>query len=192
MTRELTADVIAAIRAGTVKPALFIFADFPNGAKRLWSGKGTIPRGGFDWVGVGGLMSIRNIAQETVDTSAKGIQFDLDGVSQDIIDEVVSTNWQGRECYIDLGFFNVTTFALHMIPNHFWKGRLDTDEESFSKNNRTLQIKAEHRMVDILRKREIRYTHEHQQMLYPGSGDTGFIHIESIIDVTVPWGRTQK
>jgi len=190
--RELTPEIIALIKGKTILPALFILADFPTTPRYVWTGKGQQVLNGHTYIGIGGLISMDQAVQETVDTGTQGIRFQLSGLEDSVIQEITTDNYQGHEVRIDLGFYDPANWDLWMMPDAFWRGTLDTDEENISSKERTLTIYAEHRMVDILRKREFRYTQKHQEQLYPMSGDTGLMHIERIIDISIPWGRTQK
>lgn len=188
--RILSAELIARIQAKVVKPVILMFADFPSGAKRVWTGVGPIEWGGHTWEGVGGAIGFEAVS-ETTDTSAKGITARINGLSADFAAAIVNDAYQGREATLWLGFWDDAETDLEVMEGPLWSGMMDTDQLEDSGNTASLAIQAEHRLVDILRKREFRYTHRDQQLLYPGQGDTGLNKIEKIQDVTIPWGRTQ-
>jgi hypothetical protein len=188
--RILSAELIARIQAKVVKPVILVFADFPSGAKRVWTGIGNIEWGGHTWEGVGGAIGFEAVS-ETTDTSAKGITARINGLDADFAAALVNDAYQGREATIWLGFWDEAETDLEVMSGPLWSGMMDTDQVEDAGDTASLAIQAEHRLVDILRKREFRYTHRDQQLLYPGQGDTGLNKIEKIQDVTIPWGRTQ-
>lgn len=188
--RVIDADVLAGIQSGTIKPCLFMLADFPSGTKYLWTGKGDIDWGGFTWVGVGGLISFSTFS-ETVDTAARGMKAKLNAMDSDLVANVVSEAYQGRQAIVYFGLFDAAG-DLVVEPSPLWKGTLETDDVEDSGRTAELELSAEHRLTDILRKREIRYSDQDQQYLHPGEGDTGLNKMEVIQDVSVPWGKTQR
>jgi len=191
-TRNLSPEVVALISAKKLLPAVFIYADFPLGAKFIWTGRGPyIDDEANTWTGTGTLISIDAI-QESIDTGAKGLKITLDGLDQDLINELVSQPYSGRDAEVLLGFFDPITQRVVFMDEPIWKGKLDTDDMSKGENDAQLTILCEHRMADVTRKREIRYTHEDQQYLYPGEDDAGLKEIEVIQERTTVWGRAQQ
>lgn len=189
--RNLSATVITLIQAQVVRPAVFLHAEFPNHPRRVWTGVGSYVDDETNvWEGIGGMLSLQAIS-ETADTAAQGIQITLDGLDQNIADEITEAAYQGNGGTIRLGFWNPATERVVFLSDPMWRGVLDSDSSEVSGEAVKLILKCEHRMVDILRKREYRYTHRDQLFLHPGSTDTGLSRIESIQDTTIPWGRTQ-
>lgn len=189
--RLLSAGIIALIQAGTVEPAAFLYADFPSGAKRVWTGIGNYTDGEANvWEGIGGVVEIRSI-QETIDIAASGLSVTLDGLDDTVVQKILGDNYQGRAAEFKLGFWDRNTNEVIFTDEPVWKGTLDMDESEIAAKGVKLTIICEHRMADVLRKREARYTNEDQQRLHPTAGDTAFTRIEQIQDVTIPWGRTQ-
>lgn len=191
--RNLSPEVIALISAGKVEPEVFMVADFPSGTRRFWTGLGTYTEPTTEatqWEGIGGVVEIETI-EETVDTAMPGLKVSLNGLDSDIVNSILSEAYQGQRAEITLGFWDRTLGEVIFLDEPAWKGTLDTDESNISGKKTDLTIFCEHRMVDILRKREYRYTAQDQKTLYPDIEDTGFQYMEAIQDVTVPWGRTQ-
>lgn len=71
-----------------------------------------------------------------------------------------------------------------------WQGNLDTDIVKINTEGSTIELFAEHKLVDQLRPRPARWTYADQERLNPGLGDTGLSRIERIQDTPIPWGRT--
>lgn len=189
--RYLTAEVIAKIKAKLVKPILFVFADFPDGARRLCTAHRDTDWDGHMWTAVGSAIGFSTIS-ETTDTEAKGISATLNGLDADLVASITGTAYQGRTVTIWLGFYDVDDVtSFDVISDPFWKGQLDTDDQNIGGKKTDLTINAENRLVDILRKREWRCTDRDQQLLHPGEGDTFFNKVERIQDTKAPWGRQQ-
>lgn len=189
--RLLSVELISLVQQNVVRPVLFVFADFPSGARRLWTGISDISWDGHTWEGVGGAIGFETVS-ETMDTAAKGVSAKLNGLDSTLVSAIINDQYQGRDAIIYLAFWNDDETELEAMPEPLWRGTLDTDEIEDDGAKSTLTIKAEHRLVDILRKREFRYTDRDQQLLYPSGGDTGLNKVEAIQDLQVPWGRTQK
>jgi hypothetical protein len=190
--RLLSPEILALMASQVVEPVVFMFADFPSGARRLWTGLGNYTDGDANiWEGVGGLVGLESIP-ESIDSGAQGINVTLNGLNDTLINSVINEQYQGRQAEIRLGFWDRNLGTVVQTDEPIWKGTLDTDDITKGKDGTSLIIKCEHRMVDILRKREWRYTDQDQKNLYPDEVDTGLSHIEKIQDLTLPWGRAAK
>jgi hypothetical protein len=192
--RSLSAGVIALIQAKEIRPVLFIRAEFPSGTKRYWTGEGDID---YDiiispetWEGVGDVIGFESF-DEDIDTAAKGLAARINGLSTEFADDLLNSDYQGGEVVIYLGFWNPEETGIAALDDPLWRGTLDSDESTVDGEKSSIVIRGEHRLRDILRKREFRYTDQDQQLLYPGEGDTGMNKIEQIQDTSIPWGRTQ-
>lgn len=189
--RALSAELITRIQAGTVRPALFIYADFPSGAKLYWTGTEPIEWDGETWLGGGAAIGFETFS-ETVDTAARGMRARINGVDLAFAEALTAEAYQGRAIAIYLGFFNAAENNLEVMEGALWQGSMDTDELEAGKDSISLVISAEHHLTDLLRKRGYRYTDADQQALYPSGGDTGLNKIPYIQELAVPWGRTEK
>lgn len=188
--RELSDDVIAMIEADLVKPIVFMFFDFPSMPQRTWTGQGPITFSGHTWQGVGGAIAIDTVT-ETTDTAAKGMQATVNGLDMDFANRLKADNYQGCDAVLYLAFFNSTEDIIYTLPGPWWEGFMDSDSLTFEEKTANIQVKCEHGLVDILRKREWQYNDQDQQALFPGRGDTGLSRIPTIQDYPVLWGRTQ-
>jgi len=188
--RTLTTELINRISAGEVRPSVLLQAEFPSGIKRYWSGLHDIVWNEFTWQGVGGAIGYETFS-ETTDTSAKGITARVNGLDPEFVNNLLNSDYQGGTVIVYLGFWDETETDLEVMTDPLWKGLLDSDDIEDDGETADVAVKAEHRLMDILRKREFRCTDQDQQLLYPGEGDTFFNKIEQIQDVSIPWGRTQ-
>jgi hypothetical protein len=186
--RILTEDILLRIADGVIRPVVFVFADFPDSPMRVWTGEGPLEWDGHTWLGIGEVLGIE-IANETVDLAARGISITVSGVDSAFVQQLFLTSYQGRSLNIYLGFYDETESNLSVTPGVFWGGYLDTDDIEDNGETATIKISAEHQLVDMLRKREIRMNHQSQITLHPGVTDTGFSRVEQIQDKKLPWGR---
>lgn len=193
--RNLSPEIVALIIQKVVRPAVFLYADFPTGAVRVWTGPYDYQEDSETlWQGVGGIISLDSFS-ETTDSGSQGIRVRVDGLNEEMLTKLRETSYQGREAYALLAFLNVETQELVFCDEPLWKGTIDKDESSRGKDEIVLAIYFEHRLADVLRKREWRYTDRDQQELYPPETgeepDTFLDKMELIQDLSVPWGRTQ-
>ena len=189
--RFLTPELVDLIMADVVRPALFIFADFPSGAQRFWTGSEDIEWDGFTWKAVGGAISFDAVA-ETVDTAAKGLAARLSGLDTALTHKIISDAYQGNIAIVYVAFWDWNgTHELVFAPEPLWRGQLDTDHSEVNGETTELIVNSEHRLIDILRKREYRYSDRDQALLFPDMLDTGLNKLPSVIDASIPWGKAQ-
>jgi hypothetical protein len=186
--RPLSVDVIALTQERVIRPAIFIYADFPSQVKRIWTGNGPVEFRGETWDGIGEVLSIESI-RETADTSAQGLACKIAAVPDEVIDMLVNDEYQGRDVEIWLALWDESEQVLYSMEQPLWAGFLDSDDVEASKESRTVTIRAEHDLVDILRSRAVKYTDMDQKYLYPTETDTGLNKIAAIQDKQAPWGR---
>lgn len=162
--RELSNEVKNLIAQDEVRPVLFIQAEFPSGTRRIWTGVGTHEFRGSTYEGVGGVVAIDTLSEST-DSGAQGINISLSGLDSETISDILNDDFQGRPVYIWLGFYSDDYSTIYETDNPIWQGVMDTDEIEDDPQNPTLSISVEHRLVDILRRREVRYTRRDQEYL---------------------------
>ena len=73
-------------------------------------------------------------------------------------------------------------------PIKLFAGRMDIMQIIEQGDTATISISLENRLVDLLKPRILRYTHEDQQTLFPG--DLGFEFVTALQDKEVVWGPT--
>jgi hypothetical protein len=160
---------------------------------RLWSGYGTITVGGVTYLGSGTLGTISPV-EETTDLSARGINFQLSGVPSALIAVALTENYQGKACSVLFGALDASG-ALVASPITIFAGRMDVMAINDDGRTSTIGLSAENKLVDFRRPREVRYTHEEQQNLYPpGSGtpgDLGLEFVNAIQEKQIYWGNAK-
>lgn len=186
MTRDLTTDMATAVAASTVRPILLFEATFANATGYYWTGFGDLSWNGHTWKGVGDLISITP-ADETDDVQGAGITVAAKAIQSGDVAIALSELGNGKAGSIRLGLLDESG-ALIANPKIVFRGRLDVGEiDDGDVENPVVNLRYEHELVDLERAREWRYTHAHQQELYPD--DTGLSRVASLQDVDVIWGR---
>jgi hypothetical protein len=190
--RSLSANMVTEVSASQLSPILLASFSFSTPV-RLWSGYGTITVGGVTYLGSGTLGTISPV-EETTDLSARGINFQLSGVPSALIAVALTENYQGKACSVLFGALDASG-ALVASPITIFAGRMDVMAINDDGRTSTIGLSAENKLVDFRRPREVRYTHEEQQNLYPpGSGtpgDLGLEFVNAIQEKQIYWGNAK-
>lgn len=183
--RNMTPEFEAALIARDVRPALFFEGTFATGVVRLWSGLGPIIWAGQTWIGAGNLIGFSGV-EEGSDIVARGATISLSGVPSTHVALAISDAQQGLTGTVYVGLMAADgTVIADPIPS--FVGRLDVPSIADGADTCVVSITYESRLIDLNTPREIRYTHEAQQQLYPG--DRGFEYVTTIQDQDITWGR---
>lgn len=185
MARALTAALLAAIQAGTVRPAVFYEGEFESGFARLWSGYGTYSWNGQSWLGAGELLAVAPIAEGS-DVRAVGFSVSLSGEVTGNLAAAIGYARQGLPGRVWLGCFDAAG-ALIADPFKCFDGRFDTLDIADDGARCTITCNYESRLIDLDRARDRRWTHEDQQISY--AGDLGFQYVNALQGAAVPWAR---
>lgn len=192
--RGLTSAMLAAIAAKVVRPAIFYEGEFETAGSpaflRLWTGLGEVSwdsdgDGPYTWTGAGNLLAITPI-EETTDLKAVGFSVTLSGMPSASIALALASVRQGKPGKLWLGLFD-SAGALLADPYPLRRGRFDVAPIEDDGETCTIVASYEDRLIDLERPRDRRYTHEDQQLDYPG--DKGFEYVPSLQDMDIPWGR---
>jgi hypothetical protein len=190
--RSLSANMVTEVSASQLSPILLASFSFSTPV-RLWSGYGTITVGGVTYLGSGTLGTISPV-EETTDLSARGINFQLSGVPSALIAVALTENYQGKACSVLFGALDASG-VLVASPITIFAGRMDVMAINDDGRTSTIGLSAENKLVDFRRPREVRYTHEEQQNLYPpGSGtpgDLGLEFVNAIQEKQIYWGNAK-
>lgn len=183
--RNMTPALEAALIAADARPALFFEGQFASGFVRLWTGLGDVVWGGQTWTGAGNLVGFSGI-EEGSDIVARGASVTLSGVPASLVSLAILDAQQGLpgRCWVGL---LAPDNSIIVDPVLAFAGRLDVPTISDGAETCTITITYESRLIDLNTPRELRYTHEAQQQLYPG--DMGFEYLTSIQDKEITWGR---
>ncbi len=184
MARDLTTAFEAATKAKEVAPILMVEMAFVSGTVRLWTGYGDITSGGHTWTGAGTLGSISE-PEEVLDPAAKGITLTLTAVPNEYAALALSEEYQGRNAKVFLGVLN-SDGTLIADPYQLFGGRMDVMTIQDGGTTSSISVSVENRLIDLTRSRERRYSHQDQQIEYPG--DLGFEYVNSLQDKEIRWG----
>lgn len=186
MARSLTTALKNAITATQVSPVILFYANFPSGAVRAWSGYGNLVFDGNTYTGVGDFGGVSEITEGT-DQAARGVQFMLSGIPSSLVSTALSEEYRGRTCSLWLGALN-SSGALIADPYLLFSGRMDTMSIELGGDTASITLTGENRLIDLKRVRARRYTHEDQQIDYPG--DLGLEYVAGLQDKKIFWGQS--
>lgn len=186
--RNITEDIKDELEGDILAPIFLLRASFPDGEVFVWTGYGTLNWDSQNWEGLGEFISL-DLATETLDGSSQGSSVTVGGIDSDMFTGVTMGEYQGGSAKIYLGMLNQETGAVLDSPYLLFSGTLDSDECEDSGDTVSLKINIEHRMSDLLRAREYRYTDQDQQTLHPNQNDKGLEFVGSMVDVDLKWGE---
>lgn len=185
MPRSMTPATEAALVAADLRPVMFFEGEFPTASVRFWTGLSPIDWNGQTWIGAGNLIGLSSV-EEGTDVAATGVEVQLAGVPPSLVAAVIGDAQQGLPGRVWIGLLDAAG-ALIIDPVQVFAGRLDVPQIADQVDTCTISISYESRLIDLNRPREWRYTHESQQVLYPG--DKGFEYVAALQDKEITWGR---
>ena len=186
--RNLTADVIAELRAGKFRPFILSEMKFTSGVSNVWTGYGTLAWDSKSWLGLGTFGTVSTIT-ETTAVQANGIKLTLSGIPSGLVVSALSECLQGYPVKLWHGFFTASG-AIVADPAQSFAGRMDTvliDEDA---ETSIISITAESRLIDLKRPKIRRYTDDDQQRTSPG--DKGFEFVPLVQEWNGAWGHHTK
>jgi hypothetical protein len=185
MTRDLTSGLLTEVTAQVMQPCILFEGEFEGGTVRLWSGLGDLTWNSVIWTGAGNLLGVSAV-EETTAVVANGITVSLSGIPVEWRSAAIDGARQGKPGRVWFGALDAAG-ALVADPYMLFAGRLDVPEITFGGETFAITITYESRLIDLTRPREWRYTHESQQILFPG--DKGLEYVTTIQDKAVAWGQ---
>ena len=184
MSRDLPTGLAAAFASAKIFPCFLVEVEWPGGTVYVWNGYHSLSWGGHTWLPTGDFGGISNI-KENRDLTANGVSLTLSGIPSNIIGEAMRNDTQGRPVKIYFGTLTTTGFVID--PYLQWSGLIDAISHSDDGKTATLTVNCETEMIDN-RSAARRYTHEDQQLDFPG--DTAFRFVAGMPLTTLTWGRT--
>ena len=185
--RTLHKDTKSALAENVVRPAILVYADFPAGEIRMWSGLGPLTVDGETWTGVGNLLGIEDVT-ETLDTGAGGMAVQLAGMPSEIFNRIEMADYQNRRATVAMLVFDSEGEAVG-APITLFSGMMDSDTVKDSGGEVSVTIALESALSDQLRPRVFRYDHEDQQTRYPQEEDKGLEFVASLQNLELKWGE---
>jgi hypothetical protein len=183
MARNLTSGMATEVAAAQLRPTIFYEGEFAGGFLRLWSGLGPIDWNGQTWTGAGNLMAVSPIV-ETADVRAAPMTCSLSGASPAILSLVLGQARQGKPGKVWFGGMDAAG-AIIADPYLAFVGRLDVPQIEDTGETGTVTISYENRLIALERPRTRRWTHEDQQIDYPG--DMALEYAASLQNQVLVW-----
>lgn len=177
--RSVVSDACyAAFQQRVVRPFRAVEIFFPSGTLRLWTGNTTRQIKGNDFVGTGDILKFEDV-EETNTIEAPDSRVILSGISNDLISLALNEPYQGAEVRLWLGEKSV--------PDDMFEIGSGVVDQMPIQLGITSSIAV--KITNILAKLETPnvwyYTHEDQQLLFPG--DMAFEFVPTIQDTVVTW-----
>jgi len=181
--RTITSAAATAIAGAVVPCMLLVEMHFDSGTVYVTNAGRSFTWSGHTWLGVGGLGSV-DVIEEGANMQARGIRLSLSGVDSDNLFTALAEHYQGRACKIWLAFVDAAG-AVIADPLLLFSGRIDQMAIELGPLS-TVTLSAESRLMDLERARIRRYSHEDQQLDYPG--DLGLEYVALMVQRELPWG----
>ena len=186
--RSLSASMVTEVTTAQLAPVLLASLSFSTPVY-LWSGYGNLVYNSTTYLGLGTLGTISPL-EETTDLAARGLTLRLSGVPTANVSLALTENYQGRECSIMFGALSPTAGTLVASPVTVFSGRMDVMQVTDDGQSAEITMTAESKLMDFKRPREIRYTDEEQQQLFPG--DVGLEFVNDIQEKAIYWGNPNQ
>ena len=181
MTRPLRDGLQTGLLASAKSPVIFVEAEFASGTIRLWSGLREVTWNGAPWTPVGGLLTVSPI-EETTELRSTGVTVSLSGITQANLSLALGEARPGKPVTLWLGLLSPEGEVI-ADPCIAYRGRMDVPEIEEGADTATVSVAVAHRMVDLERPRERRYTPEDQAIDYPD--DRGFDYVASLQELVL-------
>jgi len=139
--------------------------DWPTGPAYWFTGYGAINWDDKAWAGSGAVVQISQIG-ESSDGRANGVQLSLSGIPSGLIVNAFRNDFQGAKAAIYIGFLGEQEQLL-APPLRVFEGIIDSTAFEDTGATSTITVALEKELID--RRDEVRrFTHEDQQLDYPG------------------------
>lgn len=183
MSRTLTPAMATEAGQPAVSPIFLVEMDFASGFVRAWSGYGELTWDSKTWLGAGHLMAIDALSED-IDFVANGANLKLSGIPSEYISIALGQHYQGRPATIYLGMLD-SSGAVVADPVPIYAAQMDTMEIDEDGETAAVIVRVESQAVSLKRPKEWRYTHEDQQIDYPG--DLGFEYVAALQEKDLIW-----
>lgn len=172
-----------------VKPFILVKAMF-DAPLYIWTGQRDIAFQGITYRGEGALLSFDGV-DETSDLGATGITlgmaFSSNNITADIMQKVVSDDYQGNSITVSLTFGQGQGYSTPVV---LFDGFIDVMSVEDDGNVADIRLTAESHLIRLGRKNNRRYTNRDQQFYF--SGDDGLLHSSGVQEKQVIWGRAAE
>ena len=184
MSRTIDSGLLTALQGLSIDPYFACEFMFDSGAVRLWTGLGdkdiTVRGASQTFTGSGNLLTISGL-EEIGDLSAKSVTVKLSGLPASVVSLALSENYQRRRASIYFGELSQSAVV------EVFSGKMNTMRLVDKVEASEVEVTIESKLVELARASNYRYTNDSHLARQPG--DTFFSYVQSIQDVSVPWGR---
>lgn len=184
-TRPFTTEQASAIAATVVRPVLLFQGEFADQTIYAWTGVGDLSWNGQTWKGTGEFLQAGDI-EEGVELQASSVSVTLTGIQSALLSEVLQEAQSNADGRIYLGLLD-DTGVLIGDPYQIYRGRLDVPSVADGGQTGTIKITYQSFLVDLFRKRSLRYTDAKQKTLFPD--DKGLEYSTAIAQWNEQWGK---
>lgn len=168
-----------------LRPVLFVEAEFLSGWLRVHSGIGPIVWNGETWTGVGSLGSVDGITEASV-VRADNFTISLSGIPSEYLSKALDECRPQLPCNVYFGCLDESG-AVIATPTKAASGLMDVPSVQDGAETCTISITVENRLFRLNVANELRYTHESQQIFFPG--DLFFQFVPKIQEWNGVWGK---
>lgn len=183
--RSVTSGFNTAIASKRVSPIFMAAIQFLSGTAYYWTGIGSISWNGHTWVGLGKMVGVSAIPQDSA-VQANNITLSVNGIPSGLIGQALTECRQNYKVSVYLGFLD-NMGALIADPNKCFDGQMDVPTVQDGADSCTISLTAENRLVALQRASNRRYTQADQAIDY--ASDLGFNYVPSIQTWTGLWGK---
>lgn len=182
----ISASNQAALEAEHSSRVYFIHLDFAIEPFFAWTGHRTLTVLGNDWLGIGEVSGISDIAEGS-DAAARPVTITASGVDSWITEPVLSrTNYKGRAAVIYRGLLDASSDLID-DPFVIWRGRMDVGSMVYEEETYAAQITCEPLASRLLRENLSRFSDQDHQLRHPG--DKFFEFLPQMEKKDVTWGK---
>ena len=176
MARSLTAGVLAELDKRVRNLAFLVKAEFDSETVRFWTGLGDLTFDSEVYTGAGNALGVSEI-RETAAVQAVGVRVLLNGLDPAILSTLLTEPVQGRPITIWMAFLD-SSDALITDPFVAFSGFMDVPTIEDNATTLNASTTAESDLVVLEKAPFLKWTHEQQQIAFPG--DRGFEFINAI------------
>jgi hypothetical protein len=182
--RGFSSTIETALSASTANIAILAYLNWPGGAVRVWTGKGTVTWSGNNYTGVGNLGSIDKIADSLVDSDI-GVQLTLNYLDDALRGQVVANDPVGQDAVLYFAVIDPASLAVTDAYAVF-TGFIDKVDIEDNGTDGRIMVRLASELARLARPRFYSLSDAHQRFLFPG--DKG-MEFASVMDQPIIWGR---
>lgn len=179
MPRVIPTGLLQALTAETPQVFLAVEIFFPSAPLRLWTGRNTRNIGGDIFIGGGTALAFGEV-EETGQIVSTETTITLSGVSRDAIALALREPYQMSPVKLYMGEISATPDMIQIGSGYVDQMPIEDGAETATISCIVVNI-----LADLERPRIMRYTHEDQQLLFPG--DMVFEFVAELQDSEIDW-----